>query len=69
VSFDESRYEQTRVVRDAVEMAVRLLQGYEDRRDEIASVIFRIPNHEMFAAPTLANLAIETMTESDRKTG
>jgi hypothetical protein len=68
VSFNESSYEQTRVVRDAVEMAVRLLTG-DDRRDEIASVIFRIANYESFDAPTLANLAIETVTEADRKTG
>jgi hypothetical protein len=69
VSFNESSYEQTRVVRDAVEMAVRLLQGGEDRRDEIATVIFRVAHYETFDAPALANLAIETMTEADRKTG
>jgi hypothetical protein len=42
VSFNESSYEQTRVMRDALEIVVRLTQDGEDRRDEISKMIFRI---------------------------
>ena|ERR1700722_18859356 len=42
MSFSESSYQQTSVMRDAVEMVVRLTQEGEHRRDEIARIIFRI---------------------------
>ena len=42
MTFNDFSYEQTRVVRDAVEMAVRPLVDGEHRRIEIAKVILSI---------------------------
>jgi hypothetical protein len=57
----------TRVLRDAVEIASRVLIEGEQRREGIEKTIFSIANYETFDAPTLVNLAIEA-TEADRKT-
>jgi hypothetical protein len=67
VSFNECSYKQTRVMRDAVEMAVRLVHDGEQRRDEIARAIYSIAEHEKHDACALSNLAIAAATEADRK--
>jgi hypothetical protein len=64
-----ANYEQIRVMRDAVEMATRLIQGGQERREEIAKVIFGIHDHEKHDASSLANVAVKALTEADRKTG
>jgi hypothetical protein len=69
MSFNESSYEQTRVMRDAVEMVVRLTQDGEHRRDEIAIILFRIADQMTFDAPALANLTLSEMADTARKTG
>jgi hypothetical protein len=69
VSFNESSYEQTRVMRDALEIVVRLTQDGEDRRDEISKMIFRIADQITFDATALANLTLSEMAETARKTG
>jgi hypothetical protein len=69
VSFNESSYEQTRVMRDALEMVVRLTQEGECRRDEISKIIFRIADQITFDAMALANLTLSEMAETARKTG
>jgi hypothetical protein len=69
VSFNESSYEQTRVMRDALEMVVRLTQDGQYRRDEIAKIIFRIADQITFDATALANLTLSEMAEMARKTG
>ncbi|HEY4926097.1 MAG TPA: hypothetical protein VII20_16930 [Roseiarcus sp.] len=67
MSFNESSYEQTRIMRDAVEMVVRLTQEGEHRRDEIAKIIFRIADQMTFDAPALANLTLCEMADEARK--
>jgi hypothetical protein len=69
VSFNESSYEQTRVMRDALEMVVRLTQEGECRRDEISKIIFRIADQITFDAMALANLTLSEMAEIARQTG
>jgi hypothetical protein len=69
VSFNESSYEQTRVMRDALEMVVRLTQEGECRRDEISKIIFRIADQTTFDAMALANLTLSEMAEIARQTG
>jgi hypothetical protein len=69
MSFNESSYEQTRVVRDALEMVVRLTQQGECRRDEISKIIFRIADQTTFDAMALANLTLSEMAEIARQTG
>jgi hypothetical protein len=67
MSQNPASYEQTRVMRDAVEMATRLIEGGQERREEIAKVIFGIHDHKKHDASSLANLAVKTVTEADRK--
>jgi hypothetical protein len=69
MSFNESSYEQTPVVRDALEMVVRLTQQGECRRDEISKIIFRIADQTTFDAMALANLTLSEMAEIARQTG
>jgi hypothetical protein len=69
VPFNESSYEQTRIARDATEMVVRLTRDGEDRRDEIARIIFRIADQMTFDATALANLTLAEMADSARKLG
>jgi hypothetical protein len=69
VTFNESSYQQTRVVRDAIEMVVRLTDHGEDRRDEIAKIIFRIADQITFDATALANLTLSEMADAARRTG
>jgi hypothetical protein len=68
MSYNESSYEQTRIIRDAVEMAVRLTPGGDGRRDEVVRVILKIANQDNYDASALASLAITAMTEVSRKT-
>jgi hypothetical protein len=68
MSFNESSYEQTRVMQDALEMAVRLTENGDARRSEIADVILNIANQHSYDASALANLALAEMAESSRKT-
>jgi hypothetical protein len=68
MSYNESSYEQTRIMRDAVEIAVRLTPGGDGRRDEVVRVILNIANQDNYDAPALANLAIAAMAEAARKT-
>jgi hypothetical protein len=67
MSFNESTYEQTRIMRDALEMVVRLTQDGEYRRDEIAKIIFRIADEITFDAMALANLTLSEMADAARK--
>jgi hypothetical protein len=67
VSYNESSYEQTRIIRDAVEMVVRLTSHGEGRRDEIAKIVLSIADHENYEASALANLAIAAMADASRK--
>jgi hypothetical protein len=69
VPFNESSYEQTRIIRDAIEMVVRLTEYGDDRRDEIAKVVFRIADQITFDSTALANLTLSEMAETARKTG
>jgi hypothetical protein len=62
-------YEQTRVMREAVEMATRLIQGGKERRQEIATIIFGIHDHKKHDASSLANLAVKAVAEADGKKG
>jgi hypothetical protein len=68
MSYNESSYEQTRVMQDAVEMVVRLTQDGDKRRTEIAKIILSIADFDNYDAPALANLAIAAMAEGVRKT-
>jgi hypothetical protein len=67
MSFNESSYEQTRVMRDALEMVVRLTQDGEYRRDEISRIIFRIADQITFDSMALANLTLSEMADAARK--
>jgi hypothetical protein len=67
MSFNESSYEQTRIMRDALEMVVRLTQDGEYRRDEIANIIFRIADEITFDPMALANLTLSEMADTARK--
>jgi hypothetical protein len=69
VSLHEFSYEQTRIVRDATEMVVRLTRNGEDRREKIDSVVFRIAKELSFDAALLANLTLADMAQTARKTG
>jgi hypothetical protein len=69
VPVNESSYERTRIMRDAVEMVVRLTQDGEHRRDEIAKIIVRIATEITLDAPALANLTLSEMADTARKTG
>jgi hypothetical protein len=69
MSFNESSYEQTHTIREALEMVVRLTKDGEDRRAEISRIIFRIANQMTFDATALANLTFSEMAHSTRKTG
>ena len=68
MSFNESSYEQTRIMQDALEMAVRLTENGDARRSEIADIILNIANQRGYDAPALANLALAEMAGSSRKT-
>jgi hypothetical protein len=69
MSFNESSYEQTQTIREALEMVVRLTKDGEDRRAEISKIIFRIADQMTFDATALANLTLSEMAHSTRKTG
>jgi hypothetical protein len=68
MSFNESSYEQTRIMQDALEMAVRLTENGDARRSEIAEIILSIASDQRYDASALANLALAEMAESSRKT-
>jgi hypothetical protein len=63
VSLNEYSYEQTRVMRDAIEMVVRLTKDGAERRDEISLIIVRIADQTTFDANALANLTLAEMAE------
>jgi hypothetical protein len=67
MSFNEPTDEQTRIMRDALEMVVRLTQDGEYRRDEIAKIIFRIADEITFDAMALANVTLSEMADAARK--
>jgi hypothetical protein len=67
VPFNESSYEQTPVMREALEMVVHLTHDGERRRDEIANIIVRIASEIRFDATELANVTLSAMAESARK--
>jgi hypothetical protein len=69
MSFSEFSYEQTRIMRDAVELVVRLLDRGEDRREEIAKLVLLMVGQTPFDATALANLTLSEMTGMARKTG
>jgi hypothetical protein len=68
VPFNESSYEQTRIMRDALERVVRLTYDGEYRRDEIAKIIIRIASQITFDSTALANLTLSEMADTARKT-
>jgi hypothetical protein len=67
--FNESSYEQTHVMRDALEKVVRLTHDGEYRRDEIAKIIVRIASEMTFDATALANLTLAELADAARKSG
>jgi hypothetical protein len=69
VTFNKSSYERTRIMRDALEMVVRLTQDGEHRRDEITKIIVRIATEINLDATALANLTLAEMADEARKTG
>jgi hypothetical protein len=66
--YNESSYEQTSIMRAAIEMVMRLTKDGNKRRDEVANVVLSIADRGDHDAHTLAILAIEAMAEPARKT-
>jgi hypothetical protein len=69
VPFNESSYEQTSVMREALEAVVRQVPNGDVRRDEIARIILRIAGAITLDPMALANLTLSEMADRARKVG
>jgi hypothetical protein len=69
VPFNESSYEQTSVMREALETVVRQVPYGEHRRDEIARIILRIAVAITLDPVALTNLTLSEMAGRVRKVG
>jgi hypothetical protein len=67
--FNECSYEQTDVMREALETVVRDTVGGEYRREEIAKIVLRIASEITLDATALANLTRAEMSDAARKNG
>jgi hypothetical protein len=67
MTYNESSYERTSVMRSAIEMVLRLTKDGDKRRDEVAKVVLSIADQGDCDAHTLAILAIEAMSEPSQK--
>jgi hypothetical protein len=61
--FNESSYEQTPAMRQAVDIVAGQIKDGEHRRDEIAKVVLSISSEANFDAVALANLTLAKMAE------
>jgi acyl-CoA reductase-like NAD-dependent aldehyde dehydrogenase len=68
MSYNESSYGQTSVMRAAIEMVMRLSKGAEKHRDEIAKIVLKFADEADHDANALANLTIVEMTKKQTKT-
>jgi hypothetical protein len=59
--FNESSYEQTPAMRQAVDIVAGQIKDGEHRRDEIAKVVLSISSEANFDAVALANLTLAKM--------
>lgn len=67
MSFNESTYEQTPAMRDAIAIVVKGTRGGEYRRKEIADIVLSIANEATFDAVAMANLTFLRMARPRRE--
>ena len=68
MSYNESSYHQTSVMRAAVVMVMRLSKNGERKRDEVVKVVLEIADEADHDAYTLAHLAMAAIAEPQRNT-
>jgi hypothetical protein len=68
MSYNDSSYEQSSVMRAAIEMVMRVSQNGDKQRDEVIKVVLKIADEGDHDANALANLAITAMSEPQRRT-